>query len=149
MKKVDCMDRVPKFMQLFISIMSICLGGLIYLGFRKETLLMFNWADLIGAQDLVQSWRDYCSNIMLPKWAIFSLPDGLWTLSYLLLIDLIWNDTNHDVRRTIFILFLPIIAIILEFGQLCGFVEGTFDIVDLFFYIAAFIMYYLLKNIVL
>ena len=70
----------------------------------------------------------------LPDWLLFSLPDGLWVFSYVSLILLLW-DNRLNGYNSFWVFLIPFLAIASEFGQLLGFVSGTFDITDLIFYI--------------
>jgi hypothetical protein len=71
----------------------------------------------------------------LPNWFLFSLPDGLFLFSYVSLMLAIWN--KEVARSGIFwVSSIPVLIILSELGQLFLVVPGTFDIVDLLFYVA-------------
>lgn len=135
---------MKRLIKVLLSFFSIFAGGLIYLGFRTQTLALFTWADWIGVSSFVQSWRSICSSVDLPEWVRFSLPDGLWTLSFILLLDSIWMDIRNK-RFIFYASLLPGIAIILEFLQLIGFLNGTFDFMDLICYFGSILFFLLLK----
>ena len=72
--------------------------------------------------------RFYCSI----SWVKYNLPDGLWLLSYLLLMESIWG-----MQKGIKLIFdIPIIvfAFLMELFQYIGVFPGTGDILDLLFY---------------
>lgn len=68
----------------------------------------------------------------IPEWVKYSLPDGLWVLSYMLFMNIIWD--NRTTIGYFWIFCLPIIALLSEFGQLFHIVPGTFDAMDLLCY---------------
>ena len=121
---------------LYGHILSLSTGGLIYILFRSSTLKMFGWFTSLGMTDIINSARNlslsYSSD--LPNWIKFSLPDGLWIFSYVCLLLLIWSD--NGIKKSIhWVLIIPIIAIFSEVGQLSNIVPGTFDPIDLVFYL--------------
>lgn len=138
------MSVLLRITKMCISLSCLTIGGLIYLGFRTETLLMFTWSKWIGMTSFVQSWRTICSNTTLPEWVIFSLPDGLWSFAYILFMDAIWMDYKNP-RFIMYASILPTIAIILEFFQLFGLLSGTFDLIDLLCYLSSILFFIIIK----
>lgn len=120
---------------------------MIYLLFRSETLLMFRWCEFLHIQHSIDNLRPAYS---LSEWIIYSFPDGLWVLSYILFMGTIWK---YDLRKgKVFLLILPTIAIISEIMQGLGLLRGTFDMVDVWCYIFAtltglFIIYLINKDL--
>lgn len=117
-----------------IAILLILTGGMIYVLYRPESLLLFRVTDSLGITPLIDILRSNSSRVMLPSFMINSLPAGLWTASYLLMM---YITTKFHTRRIRLMLALPlpISAIALEFMQLLGWCPGTFDIYDLICYI--------------
>ena len=121
--------------------LTLLTSGLIYIAFRTETLAMFKWFRIIHLDTPIEYLRVLTmdSKEFLPSWFLFSLPDGLWIFSYLSLSLLIWG--NRITRENIFwIGIIPLTAIVSEIGQLFNVVPGTFDLIDLTFYLFATIM---------
>lgn len=117
----------------------IFLGGMIYIAFRTETLLMFRWFKMIKLTTFITSIRDFTQPLysFLPNWFIFSLPDGLWIYSVVFFYTIIWKDEN--IRFLIFWLCICFIfSIGSEIGQFFNIVSGTFSWVDLVFYLSGF-----------
>ena len=97
--------------QLFFGhVLTLIIGGLIYILFRTDSLVMFKWFAALSLDKPIEYLRDSTLTVKnhLPDWFLFSLPDGLWIFSY----------------------------ITFELGQLFNIVPGTFDAIDLIFYIA-------------
>ena len=122
-----------------MAIVPLIIGGMLYLGYRCQELLMFKWANFLGLSSIVSSWRKFCSQNPLPEWCCNALPDGLWLLSYILLINLIWDDRTWKSR--IWKYALPTIAITSELMQILNPYFGTFDIMDLTCYMGAVILF--------
>ena len=126
---------------IFISIITLSIGTLIYLLFRVSTLKVFSWLNFLGIDFVNNDLRKKSINYMpkIPDWFIFSLPDGIWIFSYVLVMISIWNFTLN--KKSIFwMTIIPLVAIFSEIFQIFGFIPGTFDFVDLSFYILGFIL---------
>ena len=111
-------------------------GGLLYIFFRADSLLMFKWFRMLNLTNVINEIRNYTIpiNSFIPNWVLYSLPDGLWLFSYVSLQLYLWkNEINF--KNIFWILLIPTIAISSEVGQLIKVVPGTFDLTDLFFYI--------------
>ncbi len=104
------------------------IGCLIYVLFRTDTLL---YNKLLGI-----FFTPLASpNTFLQRIIVFSLPDGLWAMSYTMLIFHLRKDKT--VRTLIWSIIIPIVGILSEIGQLYYLIPGTFDIIDLIMYIMA------------
>ena len=57
-----------------LSLFLFFIGGMIYLMFRSESLVMFRWCETLHIREYVDSVRISCT---LPNWIVYSLPDGL------------------------------------------------------------------------
>ena len=119
---------------LFGHILPLMIGGLIYLAFRSDTLLMFKWANAMSLDSSIIFLRELnLSNNLLPEWFLYSLPDGLWMFSYISLTLLVWGN-KITMQNVFWIFIIPIIAIFSEIGQALQFIPGTYDTTDLIFY---------------
>ena len=126
---------------ILISIITLSIGTLIYLLFRVSTLKVFSWLNFLGIDFVNNDLRKKSINYMpkIPDWFIFSLPDGIWIFSYVLVMISIWNFTLN--KKSIFwMTIIPLVAIFSEIFQIFDFIPGTFDFVDLSFYILGFIL---------
>ena len=75
------------------------------------------------------------ADTFLERVIVFSLPDGLWAMSYTILIFHIRKDKT--VRTIIWSLIIPVIGAFSEIGQFYLLIPGTFDFIDLIMYIVA------------
>lgn len=136
-----------KLKLLFWHFFSLLIGGLIYISFRSYSLKMFRWFENIGIENIIIAIRKktqiYFSEI--PEWILYSLPDGLWIFSYICLMLFIWN-TKITYKNIVWLLIIPLLAILSEIGQLFSLINGTFDFVDLTFYILGLLLPFILFN---
>ena len=123
-----------KVFPLFVHvIIPMIIGGFIYILFRENTLVMFDWFNSLGFESIIYHFRENINtNIHLPKWIVYSLPDGIWIYSLTSLMILIWR---LDSNKTKYVWFLigPLLGISAEMGQLFNIIPGTFDNTDIAF----------------
>lgn len=131
--------------KVLLACTPLTIGGLLYLGYRNTNLLIFRWANFLGLSRIVNSWRKFCFQYPLPEWCYYALPDGLWLLSYILLIYIIWD--SHTWKSIIWIYALPTIAITSELIQLLDSRFGTFDIMDVICYMGVILLFELKTKI--
>jgi hypothetical protein len=129
-----------KKLQLFIHLLSICAGGLIYICFRSSDLMMFRWFDYLHCSDAISQIRNISNvyKIENSDWLIYSLPDGLWMFSFTTIILYIWRNTINR-KNFAWIIIMPIIAFCTEICQKYDLINGTYDTNDLFAYLFGFI----------
>lgn len=135
-----------KTKRLFIgSILTLLLGGSIYVFFRALSLNMFNWFVSLGLNNSILKIRRLTQNIKIPDWILFSLPDGLWIFSFVSFQLFIWNN-KIEKENCVWLFCLPIMAIISEIGQLVKIVPGTFDSIDLVMYLIGTVLPFFIYN---
>jgi hypothetical protein len=116
----------------------IFIGGFLYVGYRSTSLLMFNWADNLGLYGLITDFRNVCKSyqFVLPNWVKYSLPDLLWTYAFTSSFCLFWRGRNK-----FYWCILPFVfSVGFEVLQFYKIVGGTFDLVDLFFCLTAYLI---------
>ena len=104
-------------------------GTCVYVGWRLTNLLVFRWIEYCGLQSLVIR-----PTISLPEWLLYLLPDGCWVYAITSWMMLIWK------RFTAWTWVGVVLAVGAEYGQLLGLVQGTYDTLDVVFYVGAFIL---------
>ena len=121
---------------IFLSILSILFGGFIYVAFRSDSIVLFSWIDYIGFAEPIDNLRlktlPYKDGV--PDWVLYSLPDGLWLFSFSSAVMVIWE---MEITRYSLILLLSILILVisLEALQYYNIINGTFDIIDVIFFI--------------
>lgn len=120
----------------FGHLFTLTFGGIIYIFFRSDSLVMFKWFSVFSLGTQIDYLRERTLTIkeLFPDWFLFSFPDGLWIFSYISLMLLIWGN-NIKMQNLFWFFFVPFIATSSEVGQFFNIVPGTFDPVDLIFYI--------------
>ena len=98
-------------------ILPVLLGGIIYLLFRSDSLLMFAWVKKLGFNRELQNIRESTIPLarFIPQQFIFSAPDALWTFSLAWFLEIVWNDKNDDrLTNQIFV-----VSVFLTVGYEC------------------------------
>ena len=135
--------NMSKSIEITMALLFFAFGGCIYIAFRSTSLRMFGWFDDLGLHEIIMSVRSFTSDIQLPEMIRYCIPDGLWTLSYILFMDAIWNP---DLKRQIlFGSIIPIVGGISEVLQYFNVLSGTFDVVDISCYLVPFVLYLIIK----
>lgn len=114
-----------------LSFLSLLAGGMIYVLWRPYTLKMFGWFSTIGIDNVVENFRCSLSTtkVFLPKWFVYSLPQGLWCLSGYFFIHALWMNL-FSLEEQIWLALILCLGICIETFQLFGFLPGIFDFVD-------------------
>jgi len=119
-----------KMHQFFLHILlPTFIGTCIYIGWRSTDLLVFQWIEYCGLQSLIIR-----PIISLPEWLLYSLPDGCWVYAITSWMILIWG------RYTVWTWIGIILAVGTEYGQLLRLVPGSYQTLDIIYYISAFIL---------
>lgn len=111
-------------------ILPLLIGGLIYILFRADSLLMFRWLDTIGLRQVIETARQFIEHSYLPSWTIYSLPDALWVFSFTNFMLIIWHD-KFSAQTAFWVFIAPTVGLLSEIGQAFHFIRGTFDPTDL------------------
>ena len=128
--------------ELVLALLLFIVEGLLYLTFRSTELNMFRLYEHAGPWvDHLREWGD---SIVLPDWVRYSLPDGMWLLSYLLLVDAIWN--RFDRTSCVWYLIIPAVAFGSELAQVFWGLTGTADPMDFVCYGAAVLIILIVVN---
>lgn len=128
---------------VFIHVLlPLLIGGLIYVLFRNESLIMFKWFDNLGLLEQIKGLRAVLNPMksILPNWVYYSLADGLWTYAFVSAY-LIYYKVDYW-------LLLPfVLSIGVEILQYFQLFQGTFDVIDLLCCIVGYTLpFLLLKN---
>lgn len=119
----------------------IFIGSMIYVLFREKNLLMFEWFNYFKLGFIIDFLRNnfYKYRTYIPKSVLFSLPDALWVYSFTMFLSI--YSKNRIILSAIFVG-----SIITEILQL-WFVIGTFDIYDVIYMFALYLiaMYFIKK----
>ena len=126
-------------LKLPLGMMMLLMGGMTYLLFRPQTLLMFHVTDALGLSAVINSMRKGISS-QLPEFIIYSLPGALWAAAYILTIDSLMFRQSV-MPRILVSGIIPVIGAVSELLQLIGLLPGTFDVADLLCYLIPYLLY--------
>lgn len=139
-------ETYTRIIKATIGVVALIIGGLIYILYRSDSLLMFDWFHKLGLSNFIDAIRIDTNKLNLYGWVKNSMPAGLWLFSYMFVIDSIWGKEKNAVYNC-FLYVLPIIAMSSELMQYFKFISGTFDIMDLLSYILAVLVFKIIKLI--
>ncbi|MDE6382966.1 MAG: hypothetical protein K2K79_01295 [Paramuribaculum sp.] len=130
-----------------LALLSFLIGGLIYLFFRSNDLLMFDVLKSTSpcVYEKLTYLRLLCEDAKLPDFAIYNLPDGLWLISMLCAVHSIWINHLPYLCGVLCRVFTGM-AICTEWMQYAGWLPGTADWMDVIAYVGALCIYKLLTN---
>src|SRR5580765_6207739 len=113
-------------------LLPIVLGGLIYICWRPQDLLMFRWLRAAGVESLINSLRAIAApfRAIIPHWIVYSLPDGLWVYALTAFMIIRWRDRD-SLTKLFWLSTGLLLGVGSELGQLAGIVPGSFDYSDL------------------
>ena len=120
--------------EIVLGVVFLMYGCAIYLLFRSKSLYIYQWCHSLGFANTIDALRKHVQNWDVSDFVKFSLPDGLYSAAYLLIIDAIWHNDSRAVKYFILSL-VPFVTISSELLQYVGLVKGTFDIHDLICYL--------------
>lgn len=127
----------------FLGVVSLMCGCMIYLLFRSKSINIYLWSESVGLKKHIDYLRNSVCDWQVNDFFKYSLPDCLYCIAYILLIDAIWQDDNRPIKFFI-IAIVPIIAIVYELLQFYGIVYGTYDVTDLVCYTLPLVLYFIL-----
>lgn len=131
--------------KVLLAILFLVCGCAIYLLFRSKSLNIYQWCSALGLSNTIDTLRYSVQDWNVSEFVKFSLPDGLYCASYILMIDAIWHDEKGTIKNII-ISLVPFVTISSEVLQYFGLVKGTFDIYDLICYAIPPLIYMSLKT---
>ena len=126
--------------KVLLAVLFLACGCCIYLLFRNKSLNIYQWCVSLGVSDIVDSYRCYVQDCSIPDFVRYSLPDGLYSASYILLMDAIWSEGKCFTKYVI-VSLVPVITIASEILQYVGLLRGTFDVSDMVCYTTPALVY--------
>lgn len=123
---------------LLTGMLLLLAGGLLYVLYRPTTLLLFHAAYALGLHSTIAGWRLWASACRPPAFIVYTLPAGLWALSYVLIVAALAVPLN-PARRLVAMAAMPLLGLLSELMQGAGLLPGIFDWGDLALYVAAIV----------
>jgi hypothetical protein len=121
-----------KRINFLIAAIAVFTGGTIYILCRPSDYSFFQWIRSLGFGGELASLRTHALPLgrQIPQWMIFSLPDGLWSFAYTLIILTIWVESK-SILKYVWYASIPVLVFGSEFLQGTGITGGTFCINDI------------------
>ena len=132
-----------KLIIISLAVLLLGISSFIYLVFRSDNIIGFRLIHNLGLSGLLHSIRDAMSVFSPSAFTVYSLPDGLWLISYMLLTEALLPD--HPTKP-LWIFALPANAIVSEIAQYCHLLPGNFDIWDLVCYTVPTVLYLIFRK---
>lgn len=122
--------------KIIIAIVSLILGCLVYLLFRQDIVAIY-W---IGNPEWIKSFgiNITTENNSFTYCLLYCLPDALWFFS-LLVLQFQFHD-NSIILSNILLYSTIALPFVLETLQYCNIIDGTFDILDIVFYLITLVI---------
>lgn len=122
------------------GVMLLLCGCLIYAVWRSRDTNICRWADGLGLGFLIDYLRSAFGSVDPGDFMRYNLPDGLYCIAYIILMDHLWRGHSRSVR-ILTVSLIPVAAIIHETLQWIGIARGTFDPLDLLCYAVPYAAY--------
>ena len=122
------------------SALTLLGGGTIYVLLRSRQTLLNVLIDATGASG-VEEARERASGLTIPEWFVYSLPGGLWSAAYILLIHALTMGERPG-RRLLWAGLIPALGIVSELMQQEKLLPGVADRWDVFFYALPYFIYF-------
>lgn len=106
--------------RIIYAILSLLAGVGIYVFCRPHDQYIYTWIPMLNFHT-----STHFLEFTLPDWILYSLPDGLWLLSYILIIQTIFPYNTHKQFLYGGLAFL--ISCTIEVFQFLSIVPGTGD----------------------
>lgn len=118
-------------MPIVLGFLPLVPGALIYTAFRPETLIVVGWLESAGLGEVYALIREALQPLRgsLPTWAVYNLPNGLWSFAVFAVIASIWS--LRSVGGAAYLVLGLACTIGLELLQYVDLMPGTFDPGDL------------------
>ena len=125
---------------LWSSALTLMAGGTIYVLLRSRQILLNVLIDASGASG-IESAREKAAEWPIPEWIVYSLPGGLWSTAYILLIHTLTMGERPG-RRLLWAALIPAVGVLSELMQRHHLLSGTADRWDVFFYALPYFFYF-------
>jgi len=143
--RVGTFPNVKTTSELILGAISLICGCTIYLLFRSKSINIYQWCNALGLSNKVDTLRKLVQGWEVPDFVKFSIPDGLYCASYILIIDAIWR--NEKPLKYFVVALIPLVAIANEVLQYFGMTKGTFDWYDIICYVTPLLLYFISTNL--
>lgn len=139
-RKHPTLPHISRHLEAATGALLLILACSIYILFRSRTIRLYRWLEACDLGDVMEKCRSAVGGVTLPDIVLYSLPDGLYCASYILIMHAIWQ-AHPKHPSYLLVVFIPLVAVLHELGQLLGLAIGTFDTADLFCYLIPVVLH--------
>lgn len=127
-----------RFLKLIVVALSV--GGFIYLFLRPANLYLHSWIANSVLSSFLDATRAHLvwAQEITPVFVLYNLPDGLFFFAITLAALLLWQD-QRGAWAAFMRWSIPLVMLLHEPMQYLGLLKGTFDVLDIFFQLIAFL----------
>lgn len=119
--------------KIVLGLILITFGGMIYLSYRPTSILLFRVLDVVGLMPFIEDWRTMAFHWQPSEFVVYSLPGGLWSAAYILLVHALLEHHTAVLRITVASI-IPMVGIVSELMQSAELLPGTYQLTDLWCY---------------
>lgn len=131
-------------LKIVVAVLAFTAGAMVYVLYRGTDLIGHRLLFALGLGDMLTAVQQMAPPMTNPTlWRMSCVvPDGLWTLSYVLIISYI---NRHEPRTTRLLVgaVIPVAGILSELLQLMNILPGVYDPLDLVAYILPYFVIFL------
>ena len=140
MKRVTGIDVQPIRIRWWWSGGMLAVGGALYVLFRPVGILVTVVLRTLGFGMAIDTLRRLMAGVQLPDVVVYSLPGGLWSAAYILLMDALWRGRRAWLRCGM-VALVPLVGAGSEVLQALHWLPGTADAADALCYLLPYILY--------
>lgn len=118
-------EKSAKLLTAVLVLFPLFAGGVIYLLWRPDSIILFRWIEWLGVYDHLQVARSAVRGVKLPYWLLYNYPNGAWTYAFTATLALIWADAR-PAKKVIYLLIPLFSGLLLEWGQFLSIYPGTY-----------------------
>lgn len=125
----------------------ILIGAIIYTFFREDVLLIFRIYERLFFGEALLHTRDITMEWHVHPYILYTLPDFLWMYAFTCFLSSQWIHEEPSTWRTMFIITPLLLGAGGEIGQYFMPTLGTFDAVDLWSLLIAYVIAYTMTKL--
>lgn len=131
-------------LKIVVAVLAFTAGAMVYVLYRGTDLIGHRLLFALGLGDMLTTVQQMAPPLTNPTlWHMSCVvPDGLWILSYVLIISYI-NRHETLTKRMLIGAIIPLAGILSELLQLTGHLPGVYDPLDIVAYILPYFAIFL------
>ena len=135
------------FFLFFLAVIILVFGTFIYISYRKDDYVIFSILRYFNINYITFRNINATQINTIEEIIIYNIPCGLWLLSWIIILGIIWKRNSKIFFRYSFMFLL--FALTIEFLQIENIIKGTFDLGDVYIYLIFYLIgisFYYFRN---